>query len=283
MSAVVIDSVRVGAPVTPDASKVEPGTLPWSALHLGPARVTLDTLDTLGARGQVSLERALARRSVLGPATVCPTPVAAPRGRPGVLTRLSEALTDGAGRAIGYLELLGLHYPVKPYEAKVYVRDASGRQVWTGLERGSRRSPDGLRALAAAKPPFRGILSLCRENDDDRAMATALGIKPLRVPVLDNDHPTLAQVKQALDFVTNPANQPVFVHCEAGVGRTGTMIACYRMAVCGWSAKEALAEAASFGTLMPNQRHFVEGFAAELAAGRVPGYPTCAPIAARRS
>ena len=45
-----------------------------------------------------------------------------------------------------------------------------------------------------------------------------------------------------LKAVTNPANQPVFVHCRHGSDRTGTMCAIYRILVQGWNREEAIRE-----------------------------------------
>lgn len=45
-----------------------------------------------------------------------------------------------------------------------------------------------------------------------------------------------------LKIVTDPARQPVFVHCQHGADRTGTMTAMYRIVVQGWSKHEAIRE-----------------------------------------
>jgi protein tyrosine/serine phosphatase len=71
-----------------------------------------------------------------------------------------------------------------------------------------------------------------------------------------------------LAFVRDTANQPVYVHCEAGKGRTGTACACYRIAVDHWSADQAIAEAKSYGLAMPNQIAFIKKFADDVAAGK---------------
>ena len=45
-----------------------------------------------------------------------------------------------------------------------------------------------------------------------------------------------------LKIVSDEGNAPVFVHCEHGADRTGTMCAVYRIAVQGWSREDALEE-----------------------------------------
>jgi protein tyrosine/serine phosphatase len=45
-----------------------------------------------------------------------------------------------------------------------------------------------------------------------------------------------------LKIVTDPSRTPVFVHCQHGADRTGTMCAIYRIAVQGWSKDEAIEE-----------------------------------------
>ena len=55
-------------------------------------------------------------------------------------------------------------------------------------------------------------------------------------------HPEREDAVKFLRLVTEPTNVPVFVHCKLGADRTGAMCALYRIAVQGWSKKEAIRE-----------------------------------------
>lgn len=50
------------------------------------------------------------------------------------------------------------------------------------------------------------------------------------------------EIIRFLKIVTNPERTPVFVHCQHGADRTGTMCAVYRIVVEGWSKEEAIKE-----------------------------------------
>lgn len=167
--------------------------------------------------------------------------------------KLGDAALDIGGGAVGLAEkaLPFFKYPVKPYEA----------QVSDQLYRGSRVDPNGMANLK--KQGITGIVNLCAENDMDSATAAALGMNAKHIALIDNTAPTLAQVQEFLDFVAGNG-APVYVHCEAGQGRTGTMCAAYRIAVQGWSAEQAITEAKRYGMKMPVQLHFLEQYAANL-------------------
>jgi protein tyrosine phosphatase (PTP) superfamily phosphohydrolase (DUF442 family) len=163
------------------------------------------------------------------------------------LKRAGEEAEVVGGEAVGVAELAGLRYPVKTYEA----------QVDGGLYRGSRLDDAGMAALK--QQGIQGVVNLCLENNDDAARAAKVGLKSLHVPILDNSAPTIAQMMQFIDFAKS--NAPAYVHCEAGKGRTGTAVACYRIAVDGWTAEQAIAEAQSFGLSLINQIELIERFA----------------------
>ena len=126
--------------------------------------------------------------------------------------------------------------------------------------------------LAAA-----GVKTLINLTSDDadtteRTMAAGSGLKYFQIPMTTHRPPTAGQIAQFLQIVTDPANQPVYVHCVGGRHRTGVMTAVYRI-VNGWTGDQAFKEMKryKFGAdfLHPEFKTFVYGYrpdAAQLAA-----------------
>lgn len=175
-----------------------------------------------------------------------------------MLKYLRDKIINIAGAAIGYLEMIGFKYPVKTYRYKVS----------EGLWRGSRLDSKAIADLKAQN--FKLIVNLCAENDNDHKPASIYGIKALHIPIIDNRVPKEYQVLEFLNAVGNPMNQPAYVHCEAGKGRTGVMVACYRIVAQNWTVEAALEEAKTFGMGMPSQEDFIKHFAHDWKAGIIP-------------
>ena len=100
----------------------------------------------------------------------------------------------------------------------------------------------------ATMPPWpsweSGRLSTFRQMGRDREaqLVEAAGMTFHRIPMATRVAPTLAQIAQFMTIVTNPAHQPVYVHCAGGKHRTGVMTAVYRMEHDGWTAEQAYQE-----------------------------------------
>ena len=77
---------------------------------------------------------------------------------------------------------------------------------------------------------------------DEAGLVQAAGMQFFRIPLTTTARPTEAAVAQFLKLVNDPANQPVYVHCQGGRHRTGTMTAIYRLTQDGWTADKAYQE-----------------------------------------
>ena len=109
-------------------------------------------------------------------------------------------------------------------------------RVW----RGKAPTTEGYRNLAALGVST--IVDLRAESDvtDRQALFDELGIEDVRMPIRDGQSPTEGLVEEFLQVVRK-ADGVVFVHCGAGVGRTGVMAAAYLVAsgkADGWSAMQ---------------------------------------------
>jgi protein tyrosine/serine phosphatase len=114
-----------------------------------------------------------------------------------------------------------------------------------GYYRGAQPKGDDYRDLAALG--VKTVIDLTKDGrDDEQGFVEAAGMKFHRIPMTTTDRPSDEAIAEFLSMVNDPANQPVYVHCQGGRHRTGTMTAVYRMTQDHWTATQAYDEMKQF-------------------------------------
>jgi protein tyrosine/serine phosphatase len=121
-------------------------------------------------------------------------------------------------------------------------------QVNNRIYRGAQPSDDGYKFMA--RLGIKTVIDLREELGQaatEEKLVSAAGMRFINIPMDDLGAPTDTQIALALAVLADESAGPVFVHCRRGADRTGTVIACYRIAFEHWRNRQALDEAKSHG------------------------------------
>jgi atypical dual specificity phosphatase len=128
--------------------------------------------------------------------------------------------------------------------------------------------PDGLADLA--EQGISVVVNLHERGHDAERLAR-FGLTEVHLPVPDFTAPTADQLTRGVRAINRAlvAGQRVAVHCAAGLGRTGTLLACYLVST-GLEPKAAIArirEVRPGSVETAEQIAAVEAFAKRVASG----------------
>jgi tyrosine-protein phosphatase SIW14 len=142
-------------------------------------------------------------------------------------------------------------------------------QVNDHIYRGAQPTDAGFQSLA--KLGVKTVIDL-RETDSrsviEKKAVEGDGMRYINIPLQGMAAPSPADVEKVMALFNDPSAGPVFVHCRRGADRTGTVVACYRIAHDRWENTKALSEAKADGMsrIEIAMQHYVMRYQAPAAA-----------------
>ncbi len=165
------------------------------------------------------------------------------------------------------ITVIGFGLASFPAAAQINLSSVSGvpnfHQINQQVYRGAQPTAQGFQGLAQLG--VKTVIDL-REGGsrsvEEQKEVEAAGMRYISIPFNGMSAPSPANVAKVLALFEDVSSGPVFVHCRRGADRTGTVVACYRIAHDGWDNRKALQEAKSDGMSWTEiaMQHYVLGF-----------------------
>lgn len=180
--------------------------------------------------------------------------------------RVGALVLKGAGVVVGFLVVGNLAILAASFWARETTATAQPLSAIEGVDnlravdatvwRGAAPSSDGYRDLALAGVTT--VVDLRAEEgiEADAETVTGLGMRLVRIPMRDGQVPSAEEVGTFLAATEGSAGT-VFVHCGAGVGRTGAMVGAYQVSTGELSGSAALRRNLAIGPPSLEQIAFV--------------------------
>jgi protein tyrosine/serine phosphatase len=109
-------------------------------------------------------------------------------------------------------------------------------------------------------------------TDYEKTSAEAAGMKYVNIPMSGWKSPKDTDVQQFLNLLADPATGTVFVHCKAGIHRTGVVSAVYRFTKYGWDYDQAYKEMQNYeftsGWVHGSLKGYVEDYAKKMKSAK---------------